>query len=165
MANLRFCPGCRGGGFTRTQVHYNRIMEAFTNNGIFGPDILTLAREVEQEAVKEAPKRTGRMAKNHYRSVPPPRGYERWFFVGNRAGYARFVRGGTAENGAGYITGNEGGLYNGVMLMRPAPYSYFGVDDTRRFQRQVKGQKANDWLGRALKAVVVRRINAGARRR
>jgi hypothetical protein len=165
MANLRFCPGCRGGDYTRTQVHYGRIMDAFTDAKMLGPDILTLAREVEEEAVKRAPKRTGRMAKQHYRNVPPPRGYERWFWVGNRAGYARFVRGGTAGNGTGYITGKVDGPFGGVMLMRPAPYSYFGVDDQRRFQESVKGQKANDWLGLALKAVVVRRLNAGVRRR
>lgn len=158
MVNLRGCPGCQGGGYTRTKVHYARIMEAFTDRGILGPDILSLARETEDMARKYSPVRSGRMKALHYRVVMPARGYERDFFVGTKAGYGRFVRGGTAGDGTGYITGKTG-----PMELRPAPYSYFGVNDPRRFQDRVKGQKSNDWLGRALRDAVRYRMQTGRR--
>lgn len=159
MVNLRFCPGCRGNSYTRTQVHYARIMEAFTDRGILGPDIRDLAREVEALAVKYAPKRTGRMAKEHYRVILPPRGYERDFYVGNKAGYARFVRGGTAGDGTGYITATG----PGPMELRPIPYSWFRPDSPGRFQTQVKGQKGFDWLGMALRDAVRFRMQSARR--
>ena len=149
MANLRFCPGCRGGAYTRTRVDYARIMADFTDAGQFGPEIHALARQTQNYAEKLAPRRTGRMAKQHYRNIPPPRGYERYFFVGNRAGYAKFVRNGTANNGAGYITGN-----GGPMELRPIPYSWFRPDSPGRFKDRVKGQKAQDWLTLAIRLAV-----------
>lgn len=162
MASLRGCPMCTGSGPFRTKVHYARIADAFTDRGIFAPDIRDLAKEVEDHARKWSPVRTGRMRNLHYRLILPAHGYERDFYVGTRAGYAGFVLGGTAGNGTGYITGKAGGKYHGIMLMRPAPYSWFGVNDSRRFQKQVKGQKAQDnWLVEAMRFVVRMKLSGG----
>lgn len=161
MVNLRGCPQCKGGGgYTRTVVHYDRIMQAFTDRGMLGPDIRDLARETQQLAEVYSPVRSGRMKKLHYRRVNPARGYTRTFVVGNTAGYARFVRGGTAQNGAGYIYPTRGAQ----LELRPAPYSYFAVGDPRRFQDRVKGQKGFDWLGMALNDAVRFRMRNAARR-
>jgi hypothetical protein len=150
MPTLRFCPGCQGGGYTRTKVHYGRILEAFTDKGMFAPEIRMLARQVENLAVKYAPMRTGRLKGQHYRVILPPRGYTRDFYVGNKAGYARFVRNGTANEGTGFIYARPPKM----LALRPAPYSYFGVNDPRRFRTHVRGQKGFDWLGMALRDVM-----------
>lgn len=142
MANLRFCPGCVGGNYGRVRVDYAKIMNDFTDRGQFGPDIHALARATENFAEKLAPKRTGRLKKEHYRRVMPARGYQRDFWVGNRAGYAKFILGGTRP----VITGRDG-----PMELRPIPYSWFRSDSPGRFKEEVSGQKAYNWLGLALK--------------
>jgi len=92
MASLRGCPLCNGSGtLGRTRVRYAAIMDAFTDRGIIGPDILRLARATEEEGRRLSPVRTGRMRNLHYRVVLPPRGYERDFYVGTKAGYAHYT--------------------------------------------------------------------------
>jgi hypothetical protein len=134
-------------------------MEAFTDRGILGPDIRDLARETQRLAEAYAPVRTGRLRGAHYRTILPPRGYTRDFYVGNKMGYSNFVRQGTAGNGAGFINAKG----PGPMELRPIPYSYFRPDSPGRFRMQVRGQKGNDWLGEALRDAVRFRMQAGRR--
>lgn len=160
-ANLRGCPNCNGtAGPGRIAVHYERIMAAFTDAGIFGPDIHALSREIRDVAEVTAPKRTGRMAKAHFINILPPRGYQRTFYVGNRMGYAPFVLGGTAGKGTGFIDAKPPRL----MELRPIPYSWFRADSPGRFRAQVRGQEPNNWLNMALRLAVERRLRGGRRR-
>jgi len=157
MASLRGCPLCNGSGtLGRTRVRYAAIMDAFTDRGIIGPDILRLARATEEEGRRLSPVRTGRMRNLHYRVVLPPRGYERDFYVGTKAGYAHFVIDGTANKGAGFIRPTN----HKELELRPIPYSWFRPDSAGRFQKQVRGQKPQRdergrwWLQEAVANVV-----------
>lgn len=150
MPSLRGCPLCTGGGIGRTKVNYAAIMQAFTDAGMFGPDIRDLARETEDLARKLSPVRSGRMRALHYRVIQPPVGYTRNFYVGTKAGYAPFVLGGT--------TGPIRAKGNKPMELRPIPYSYFRADSPGRFRMEVRGQKANNWLREALNRAVRTRL-------
>ena len=160
MPALRGCPNCTGNGVARTKVHYHRIMEAFTDRGLFGPDIRDLARETQDLAEIYAPVRTGKMKKAHYRVILPPRGYTRDFMVGNKMGYAPFVQHGTKGNGTGYIMAKPPRM----MELRPIPYSWFRPDSPGRFQAAVKGQKGFDWLKMAMIDAVKFRMKNSPRR-
>jgi hypothetical protein len=143
----KYCPGCTGsGGNVKIRVNYAAIAKAFTEAGMFAPEIHELAAIHLKLAERLSPKRTGRMAASHYKRVMPAKGFTRDYFVGVGAEYARFVRYGTAGNGAGYIFPKT----HAHLILRPAPYSYFGVNNPGRVQSKVHGQKAQrNWLGLA----------------
>lgn len=161
MPKLRGCPKCTGTGVGKYWVDYAKMMEAFTDNGLFGPDIRDLARLAEEFAVKEAPVRGGKLKAAHYRVIQPPVGYSRRVIIGNKMGYAVFVQGGTKGNGTGLIHAKPPGL----MELRPQPYSYFGANDGRRFRATVHGQKGNDWLKRGMKKAFLYYFEGPGRRR
>jgi len=148
MVALRGCPLCTGAaGGLRVRVDYVKIMSEFTDRGMFGPDIRDLASEAEHLARMYSPKRTGKMRDWHYRNIQPARGYTRDFFIGNRAGYAKFVADGTKQNGAGYIMAKPPKL----MELRARPYSRFAPSDPRRFRAVVHGQKGQgNWIRQAV---------------
>jgi hypothetical protein len=142
----KYCPLCRGGRNASIVVHYERIAEAFTDRGMLAPEIHDLAGDHLSFAKQLSPKRTGRMAGSHYKRVMPAVGYTRKYFVGVSAGYAKFVRFGTAGNGTGYIVPKRGEM----LELRPRPYSWFAPDNQGRFRQYVMGQKAQrNWLALA----------------
>lgn len=143
MAIRSYCPQCRGGSANvRSVVHYERIMAAFTDRGMFAPEIRELKDLHLKLAKMLSPKRTGRMAAAHVATLLPAKGYGRSYSVGTRARYANFVLGGTAGNGTGYIHPKGGELE-----LRPIPYSYFIPSSPGRFRDRVKGQaKQDNWL-------------------
>lgn len=142
----KFCPQCRGRGNVKTVVHYERIAQAFTDRGMFAPEIHDLANDHLKMAKFLSPKRTGRLSASHTRRVMPAVGVTRNYFIGTPVRYALFVGAGTAENGAGYIYPKT----EPHLILRPQPYSYFGVDNPGRIQSRVKGQKAQgNWLAMA----------------
>lgn len=139
----KFCPGCRGSGNVRIIVHYERIAAAFTDRGMFAPEIHELADLHLKLAKQFSPARTGRMRREHYRWIEPAKGYTRKYSVGTRARYANFVLGGTKGNGTGLIFAKDGG----ELELRPMPYSYFKASDEGRFRESVHGQAAQEnWL-------------------
>jgi len=161
MVQLRGCPLCSNKvPLGRTKVHYDRIVDAFTNKGMFAPDMYSIGREAVQEARKIAPKRTYRLANLHYYALPPNVGPQRWLYLGNKAGYAGFLLGGTAGNGSGYIYPKRGE----ELELRPIPYSRFPAGDSRRFQPFVRGQRQKEnWLRIALNTAVEKRLLRGLR--
>lgn len=161
MVSLRGCPKCTGSGPVKHSVNYFAIADAFTERGMFAPDMRALKNEWERVARVFSPKRTRRLERAHYSVILPPRGYTRSIFVGNRMGYAKFPAFGTKGNGTGYISAHPPGM----LELRPVPYSYFKASDPRRFQAAVRGQKEQgNWIYDAGKEVTNAFLRNGRRR-
>jgi hypothetical protein len=152
MAKRNLCPGCRKTGpNARTSVDYDAMLRSFRPDQMIGKNIIMLRDAHYLEARILSPVRTGAMKKAHYKRTYIQEGLSRKYVVGTSARYARFVIGGTAGNGSGFITGKATGVYGGVMLVRPIPYSYYKYDDSKRFRTEVRGQKAQvNWLKTSL---------------
>ena len=144
MPSLRGCPLCTGSGGLRYRVNEANIRASF-QMGSVAANISLVANIHEKEARRLAPRRTGRLRNLHYRWVgPTSMAPSRHYWVGTKAGYAKFLWG-TAGNGSGYIYPKA----SKFLKLRPIPYSYFGADNPGRVRTRVKGQRRHDradWL-------------------
>jgi hypothetical protein len=142
----KFCPYCRPSKNVSIRVNYTAIAAAFTDRGMLAPEIHQLSDIHKRFAVVLSPRRTGKMAGTHYKRVMPARGFGRSYYIGVSAGYAKFVRYGTAGNGNGYIMARPPRL----MELRPRPFSWFAPGNPKRFQAVVHGQEEQgNWIGAA----------------
>lgn len=95
-----------------------------------------LGRRHQRMAVAEVPKRTGSLARAHQVHMRLSGPYQVGYTLLVLSRHAIFVHEGTK----GPIMSNRP---NGLMRVRPAPYSRFG---SPTLLRQVRGQRANRWL-------------------
>lgn len=147
MPQIIGCPQCWNNGkfgIGRWGVDEARIARDFGVGGQVNINFRLLAETHEILARERAPVRTGRLRRLHYRVITRTAMYGIRYYVGTKAGYARFLAG-TAGKGSGRIYSKSG---EGLTL-RPVPYSWFAADDPRRYRFSVQGQprhKKWDWL-------------------
>jgi hypothetical protein len=155
----KYCPLCNNKGKNfRYRIDEAQIRASFRDGGIVADDFSSLMRLHFLEAKSGAPVRTGRLRALHYSKMGPATAAPaRSYYVGTTAGYAKFLQG-TAGGRSGRIRGKAAGKYNGFMLLRPIPYSWFRPDSSGRFQKEVSGQNKHykaDWLIDAAKKAFV----------
>lgn len=115
-----------------------------------GGDVWAWSRRVGREAlfvaIAEAPARTGYLKTQHGMTQTPVGRRNVRFTIHNDAEYAKWVTNGTY----GPIRSSRPG---GMLLIRPAPYSFFS-----RFVplAEVRGQQSNNWMWRATEEVMRR---------
>jgi hypothetical protein len=156
----KFCPMCRHVGGASYSVDILKIHDSFKNGQMIGRQVNVIAAMHYREAQEKAPYRTGRLKREHYVDIHPvTAGPQRAYTVGTHVDYAIFLFG-TAGGRSGRITGKGDGKYNGLLLLRPIPYSWFKADSVGRFQKSVSGQNKHpdrNWLKRALLVVLAKK--------
>lgn len=133
---------------SRIIVYKNEIDRAFLPGGSVYKNMRRIGLFNEAVAKSIAPKRTGNMAAQIKLHVLPHRRYQFFYVVRSPAPYTEYVLGGTT----GPIYANGGKL----LWVRPKPYSnfiwkkQFASMHGRTPMFWVRGQKANNFLGRSL---------------
>lgn len=126
---------------TRVTVNSKNIQFAHTPGGDIQKKTMQVMRNAKLKAVLGAPARSGELRRSHRIYAPPGGIYGVTGVLANSAPHARYVKDGTT----GPITAKKTWL-----LVPITP----GTSSPRHLRRSVRGQAANNWMGRALDAAV-----------
>lgn len=131
----------------RVTINYGAIASLFQNGG----EVMTFTRRVTNQikdaAIIEAPLgASGSIKRSHRVFVTPSTVYGCHGTLRNDSLHGAFVHGGTAGNGAGYIFPTHG--------PRLGPFP--GLSGTLIMPDKVRGQRANPWMRRAARQVMLR---------
>lgn len=137
---------------TRVTIYPPAVESLFLEGGDVWNWMERVGRANLMEALWQVPRRSGFLASQHNLALTPAGQYRTRYSVGNYADYAPYVRDGTT----GPIQAGNGFWDDGTRAMMGPMAPWMG--HTTVWAHSVRGQEANDWLGRSRDITLARYV-------